>query len=63
MARVLDNNKKLRILSIGTGENEFEAWENTDDFNNAAFMASLSEFMMNMDVYTADYYLKSQFEE
>ena len=59
MARIYRGQDKLRLLSIGTGEHPFDGWKSTDDFNNAAFMASLSEFMMNIDVYTAHNYLKA----
>mmetsp|Transcript_6791 Transcript_6791/g.10940 ORF Transcript_6791/g.10940 Transcript_6791/m.10940 type:complete len:86 (-) Transcript_6791:132-389(-) len=61
MARMFKKEDKIRLLSIGTGEKEFDGWDSVEDFNTASFMMSLSEFMMNMDVYTADFYLKNQF--
>lgn len=62
MARLLKDKKKLRVLSIGTGEKEFKQIESADDFSMIDALLKVSEFMMNMDTYTAHNYLQWQFQ-
>jgi len=55
----LKKKKKIRILSVGTGEKPFKKVESS--FDKTIFLSKLGEFMMNVDTYTAHWYLKDQF--
>jgi hypothetical protein len=58
MARDLYGYRKIRVLSLGTGQLPFTK-VNPNSFDIAKAMSMKGEFMMNMDAYTADYWLKS----
>ena len=63
LANVFHKKEKVRILSLGTGEKEFKpitggSWTKFDWIKN---FNSKDEFVMNMDVYTAHWYLKELF--
>ena len=55
--------KKIRLLSLGTGEKTFKPIEKGTDFTKLAMLKKLGEFMMNMDTYSADYYLFNEFND
>lgn len=61
-ARLLLGKKKIRLLSLGTGEKKFTRFNSADDFTKITYMTKMSEFMMNMDVYTAHYKLQNLFK-
>jgi hypothetical protein len=54
MAKNLNSKKDIRLISLGTGEKEFKSID-PDSANVISFMSLSSEFMMNMDSYTAHY--------
>ena len=56
MATNIYGKEKIRILSLGTGEKQFTPVD-VSDFNVMTAMSKKDEFMMNMDTYTADWYL------
>lgn len=56
MARDLYGYRKIRILSLGTGELPFHKIDPLT-FSIADALAMNGEFMMNMDTFAADYYL------
>lgn len=58
MARDLYGVSKIRVLSLGTGQKAFNK-VNAANFSPATKMEMNGEFMMNMDAFTADYYLKT----
>lgn len=60
-ARLLMGKQKIRVLSLGTGEKPFKPFASADDFTKLTYMSKLSEFMMNMDVYTSHYKLLNVF--
>jgi len=62
IATLLNDKKKVRIMSLGTGENPFNKVTSKYDFDKTAYLAYKSEFMMNMDTYSADFYLQQQFK-
>ena len=62
MARDLYGYKKLRVLSLGTGEMTFNKVD-PENFNIATAISMKSEFMMNMDAYSADYWLNTTIPE
>lgn len=61
IARVFDERKNIRVLSIGTGEKPF-ATINAKTVSFLDFMTKTDEFMMNMDTYTADHWLNDYME-
>jgi len=61
IATLLNEKKKVRILSLGTGENPFKHVDSKYDFDKFSYLLYKNEFMMNMDTYSADYYLQQQF--
>jgi len=58
MARDLYGYKKVRLLSLGTGEPPFKKVDPVS-FNIAAALKLNGEFLMEMDTFTADQYLKT----
>lgn len=58
MARDLYDMKKIRVLSLGTGQKPFTK-VHPASFSPATKLEMSGEFMMNMDAFTADYYLKT----
>lgn len=59
MCRVLKNKKKVRVLSIGTGEKPFTPIKDSDSFDLLSVFSKKDEFLMNMDVYTAHHWMKN----
>jgi len=59
MARDLYGYRKIRVLSLGTGQLPFTPVK-ADDFNIFTAIKMKGEFMMNMDAYSADYWLKQE---
>ena len=57
MAKHLLFHKKIRVLSLGTGEKFFDPKKDRTNFNKKDAIAIKDEFMMNMDTYTADNFL------
>ena len=62
IATKLREKQNIRLLSIGTGEKPFSKFESADDFTKGTYIKNMGEFMMNMDTYTADWYLQNQFK-
>lgn len=58
MSRIFNKKKKVRILSLGTGENPFTPVTDKYSYDKKAFLKYKAEFMMNMDTYSADFYLQ-----
>ena len=56
MARELHDKQKVRVLSLGTGEKPFVEVD-PENFSFVTAMQKKDEFMMNMDTYTADWYM------
>ena len=63
IASILNKKENIRILSLGTGEKSFKPitggmtkWDWISKFN------AKDEFVMNMDVYTAHWYLRELFD-
>lgn len=56
MASELKGKKNIRVLSLGTGEKVFKPFD-VLNMNRIDFMTKTDEFMMNMDTYTADFWL------
>ena len=54
MAHDLYGYKKLRVLSLGTGQMTFHKVD-PETFNIAKAISMKSEFMMNMDAFSADF--------
>jgi len=61
LATMFNKHQKTRILTLGTGEKPFNPVENKHDYDKKAFGTYKDEFMMNMDTYSADYYLRQNF--
>lgn len=61
IATVFRKQSNVRILSLGTGENPFTKLKSKFDFDKRAYVKWKNEFMMNMDNYAAEYYLRAQF--
>jgi len=59
MARLLEGHDQIRVMSIGTGEKPFTPITSVKELDKKAYLTKLDEFMMNMDVYTADFYLRN----
>lgn len=59
----MKNKKKVRLLSIGTGEKTFTPIEKGTDLTKLAALRKLGEFMLNMDTYSADFYLFNEFND
>jgi patatin-like phospholipase/acyl hydrolase len=57
MATKLNNKSKIRILSLGTGEKKFNRFA-AQSLSRIDYMTKTDEFMMNMDTYTAHYWLR-----
>ena len=55
LAKNYRGHDKIRVISLGTGEKPFKAVD-PDDMNVVSYMSKSSEFMMNMDTYSADNY-------
>jgi len=63
LARQIHGHQKIRLLSIGTGEPHFEKWDTSKGWSKAyQFKSGKDEFMMSMDIYSADYYMQEQFK-
>jgi len=58
MSRVLKGKKKIRVLSLGTGEKPFKPVTDSKSFDIFDIVAKKDEFLMNMDVYTAHNWMK-----
>ena len=56
MAKHFHNHKKIRLVSLGTGEKPFTK-KDPEDLNRLTYMTMMGEFMMNADTYTADNWL------
>ena len=63
MAHYLKGHQDIRIVSIGTGGKPFKGIESADELGKAAYAKKLDEFMMNMDIYTADNWLDWNFDD
>lgn len=61
LARGLRGENKIRILSLGTGEKTFFPIKEVDDYDKFTQLTKTGEVMMNMDSYTAHYYLKNEY--
>ena len=59
IATIFREKSKVRILSLGTGENPFKKLTSKYGYDKKAYAKWKSEFMMNMDNYAAEYYLKA----
>ena len=57
LAKIIKGKKKIRLLSLGTGEKKFSEIEKGTEFTKMKMLSKLGEFMMNMDTYSADLYL------
>lgn len=57
LAKDFHHHKKIRVISLGTGENPFHK-VHPNDVTKVSYLKLLNEFMMNADTYTADNYLK-----
>jgi hypothetical protein len=55
----LNKKEKIRILSIGTGEKPFIPFTSAKQMGKMSWIKRVDEFMMNMDVHSAEYYLKN----
>lgn len=55
MANQMYNHKKIRVLSLGTGEKAFSGLDSPDSFSHYDYLTNMGEFMMNIDTYTAHY--------
>jgi hypothetical protein len=62
MAHDLYGYKKLRVLSLGTGQMTFHKVD-PETFNIAKAISMKSEFMMNMDAFSADFWLNTTIPE
>jgi patatin-like phospholipase/acyl hydrolase len=62
IAKNFHKKSKVRILSLGTGENPF-AIRDPEKMTKLTYMSLLNEFMMNADTYTADNYLNHTLPE
>ena len=60
-AKIFNKKTKTRILSLGTGENPFKTLTSKYGWDKKSYGLYKSEFMMNMDNYAAEYYLKNEF--
>jgi len=58
MARDLYGYRKIRMLSLGTGDLPFTPVD-PKTFDVASALAMNGEFIFNMDTYAADFYLKT----
>lgn len=57
---MLKDKKKIRVLTLGTGSKPFTPLpENTD---KSVILLRKDEFMINIDSFSADYFLLNQFE-
>ena len=54
----MHNETKMRVMSIGTGEKAFNKVD-ANSMNIFDYISKMGEFMMNMDTYTADNWLKT----
>jgi len=57
---LMHKKKKVRILSLGTGEMPFGAISSKYSWDKKSYGLYKSEFMMNMDNYAAEYWLRQQ---
>ena len=58
IAKDLRHKKNIRLLSIGTGEKSFSKIDSPSSVTKLTYLSKMNEFMMNIDTYTAHYYLK-----
>lgn len=58
LAKILNDKTKIRILSIGTGEKPFIPFTSAKQMGKMSWIKRVDEFMMNMDVHAAEYYLE-----
>ena len=58
MAKVLKNKPKVRVLSLGTGSKPFS--KVSDKLDKSVILTRKDEFMINIDSFSADYYLQNQ---
>ena len=56
MAKYFGGHKKIRLVSLGTGEKPFTK-KDPEQMDKAAYMAMNGEFMLNADTYTANNWL------
>ena len=61
MARGLRGETKIRVLSLGTGEKTFTPIKTVNDYSKFDQLSKIGETMMNMDSYTAHWYLKNEY--
>lgn len=57
MASQFHEKKKVRVLSLGTGEKVFNGFEDAATLTRLDYMTRTDEFMMNIDTYTAHHWL------
>ena len=62
LAKDFHGHKKIRLISLGTGEKPFAA-KDPNSMTKVAYMSMMGEFMMNIDTYTADNILKHRMPE
>jgi patatin-like phospholipase/acyl hydrolase len=62
MATKLEGHKNIRVLSLGTGEKKFNSFQ-AQSLTRIDYMTKTDEFMMNMDTYTAHYWLQMHMPE
>jgi len=60
MAKVLKNKPNIRMLSLGTGLKPFTI--KSKSLEKSVYLTARDEFMINIDSFSADYYLQNQFE-
>lgn len=60
MAKVLKDKPYVRVLTLGTSSKPFS--EMSSKLDKTAYLTRRDEFMMNIDSFSADYYLMNQFK-
>ena len=60
MANTLSDNKKVRVLTIGTGNMPFSNM--TKNLDKKAFVTRKAEFMINIDAFSADWFLRNHYQ-
>mmetsp|Transcript_4126 Transcript_4126/g.6982 ORF Transcript_4126/g.6982 Transcript_4126/m.6982 type:complete len:291 (-) Transcript_4126:43-915(-) len=63
IAKDLRNHKKIRLLSIGTGEKSFSPLESAGAATKLSYIQKMGEFMMNIDTYTAHSFMANNIED
>ena len=61
MAYRFGKHKKIRLLSLGTGELPFTPFETAKELTKYYYINKMGEFMMNMDTYNAHRYMEMEF--